>query len=552
MRFNFPFSWYNKFGTIPSTYKEAMSYEEQILWLCKHQDDLEKAFEEFQTTVSDLETLVNSFNSRINQNAIDIAGILDSIVTTISASSTDSNIPTAKSVYDFVTNYTPQGIITPLESTITLSSNLTLLNSGLYYTGNYVVRTTTGTIEPEEYVLMIPQDTLFYYDSTHDTFTLLYNYQQHIGDRWLNEMWYWYVDTSGVVPDTSHWEMIRYSATDSLDFPDDTHLPSSKAVVDYVSNYSQVFNEASLTNGAYFNLSVPTFIGTIISAPEVASNTSYVVFDLDEIKTTKFRVTGRCSNYVWFTTDINPLDTSFSPAIASLSNGGIGFTNEIVTITKTSSSNYVVFNFDQTDVTTPSVEVLETELDITQLINSSSNEYEVPSAKSVYQALQNASGIIPITEQTIRIWEMEQGIYKTFDNTALKYNGESGTEGVSLPNATFIVITNITSGSSVIGKLWESLSGTSKMYGSTTQASGTYNTLIYNKCENTDNKITSLSNSSTDTQYPSAKCVYDFGKYHVNGNANTTTPIYDIWCGTETEYNNLGSISTSTLYFIKE
>ena len=28
-------------------------------------------------------------------------------------------------------------------------------------------------------------------------------------------------------------------------------------------------------------------------------------------------------------------------------------------------------------------------------------------------------------------------------------------------------------------------------------------------CESTTNKVTSLSSSSTDTQYPSAKCVYD-------------------------------------------
>lgn len=36
--YNFPFrhfNWYNKFGTIPSEYREAMSYEEQILWLCE-------------------------------------------------------------------------------------------------------------------------------------------------------------------------------------------------------------------------------------------------------------------------------------------------------------------------------------------------------------------------------------------------------------------------------------------------------------------------------------------------------------------------------------
>ena len=35
-----PFNWYNKFGTIPSSYREAMSYEEQILWLCQQIENL--------------------------------------------------------------------------------------------------------------------------------------------------------------------------------------------------------------------------------------------------------------------------------------------------------------------------------------------------------------------------------------------------------------------------------------------------------------------------------------------------------------------------------
>ena len=36
----FPFNWYNKFGTLPSSYREAMSYEEQILWLCQQIENL--------------------------------------------------------------------------------------------------------------------------------------------------------------------------------------------------------------------------------------------------------------------------------------------------------------------------------------------------------------------------------------------------------------------------------------------------------------------------------------------------------------------------------
>ena len=38
-KFN-PFCWYNKFGTIPSEFREAMSYEEQILWLCQQIETL--------------------------------------------------------------------------------------------------------------------------------------------------------------------------------------------------------------------------------------------------------------------------------------------------------------------------------------------------------------------------------------------------------------------------------------------------------------------------------------------------------------------------------
>lgn len=34
------FNWYNKFGSIPSEFREAMSYEEQILWLCQQIDNL--------------------------------------------------------------------------------------------------------------------------------------------------------------------------------------------------------------------------------------------------------------------------------------------------------------------------------------------------------------------------------------------------------------------------------------------------------------------------------------------------------------------------------
>lgn len=44
----------------------------------------------------------------------------------------------------------------------------------------------------------------------------------------------------------------------------------------------------------------------------------------------------------------------------------------------------------------------------------------------------------------------------------------------------------------------------------TTESVNLGNWLASKNKEDTSNKVTSLSGSSTDTQYPSAKCVYDY------------------------------------------
>lgn len=51
------------------------------------------------------------------------------------------------------------------------------------------------------------------------------------------------------------------------------------------------------------------------------------------------------------------------------------------------------------------------------------------------------------------------------------------------------------------------------------------NTLLGNK-ENISNKVTSINSSSTDTQYPSAKCVYD-----LVGNLEAILEALDIGVG---------------------
>ena len=63
--------------------------------------------------------------------------------------------------------------------------------------------------------------------------------------------------------------------------------------------------------------------------------------------------------------------------------------------------------------------------------------------------------------------------------------------------------------------------------------------------EDSSNKVTSLSNSSTDTQYPSAKCVYDNVKDKVDGDG-----ISHIVKITQTDYDLLPSVDSTTLYVI--
>lgn len=371
MRFNFPFSWYNKFGTIPSTYKEAMSYEEQILWLCKHQEDLENQFTSFQTTVSDLATLVNTFDGRITENSGDIAELSfdlhllqNSIVQEITSSSTFSDIASAKSVYDFVTSYTPQGVVRTLDDDITLDSSLVLLGTGLYYSGNNEIKTTTGSIFQEE-TLMIPKNTLFYYDGTHNTFTLLYNEQTPIRDSWLKERWYWFQDTSGSLPDTSAWESKRYRADDNFNFyPSQSEIPTNYALSKVIPKLLQ---PSTLTTGSYFDIQGIAFQGDVINPPTASSNTAYCFFDISELTSLKFRVTGGCTNYTWFTTDIIPTDNVNQIHIETMSTQNTGYTNEIIEVTTNEDSNYVVFNFDNTDSVTPSVENFVIEVDVSTL-----------------------------------------------------------------------------------------------------------------------------------------------------------------------------------------
>lgn len=70
--FKTPFNWFNKFGTLPESYTEAMSYEEQIMWLCKEVKDNEDFIDEFREEFGKVDEVLTNLQEQINGNHRDI------------------------------------------------------------------------------------------------------------------------------------------------------------------------------------------------------------------------------------------------------------------------------------------------------------------------------------------------------------------------------------------------------------------------------------------------------------------------------------------------
>lgn len=64
--FRFPFNWYNKFGTIPSSYREAMSYEEQILWLCEQVKNIKEGSANYNYNLLENKPMINGITLQGN------------------------------------------------------------------------------------------------------------------------------------------------------------------------------------------------------------------------------------------------------------------------------------------------------------------------------------------------------------------------------------------------------------------------------------------------------------------------------------------------------
>ena len=186
-----------KYGIIPESYKIAMTYEEQLLWLCKHLEDIEAEFEEFKGTEGSLVELVRSFDGRITKNTEDIAELSEN-----------------------------QAVQT-LDSDLDVTNNLQLINSGVYYTGDYKVKAFNEDFQT--YMTLVPEKTLFAYYQDYNMIIPLYDYNQN---KSLKKFYEYDVDSNT-------WNLTNYEvSTEITSQSSDFDIPTGKAVYDFVQSQS--------------------------------------------------------------------------------------------------------------------------------------------------------------------------------------------------------------------------------------------------------------------------------------------------------------------------
>lgn len=162
-----------RFGTIPESYKLAMTYEEQLLWLCKYLEDMGTEIENIKIAINNIGVAVNALADNIEEINNDITDI-------------NQNHYLINILRDFISidDFADNNV------------------SGYYYTNIY--RILKGDLEHLTEIA-IPEDTLFFYDSENKYFKILSNrddiFSQYILYDALTETWeygeYRYTDYVG-------------------------------------------------------------------------------------------------------------------------------------------------------------------------------------------------------------------------------------------------------------------------------------------------------------------------------------------------------------------
>lgn len=140
---------------------------------------------------------------------------------------------------------------------------------------------------------------------------------------------------------------------------------------------------------------------------------------------------------------------------------------------------------------------------------SANTFYWMPGAQGWVPSLDTLiddNGLVKRLSTPVTIWDLDSGLYWVSAGAEVRYGG-----GTYFPSSGALLLVTVENSTVKRYFLFTSVGASNGiMNGTTTQNSGTLTYFtIDDECEVTANKVTSISSSSTNTQYPSAKAVYD-------------------------------------------
>ena len=176
------------------------------------------------------------------------------------------------------------------------------------------------------------------------------------------------------------------------------------------------------------------------------------------------------------------------------------------------------------------------------------------------------SGAEEITDSTIQAWLLDEGFYRIKTNSFASFYYDSG-HSDTIHNDCYLIVQNVedtdgdlinyfylfyppestidSSQSSYNGET-DLLVGWSVKKGNT--VTGARKTVKLGNMQLKSNLVTTINGSSTDTKYPSAKCVYD----NLATKTDSNNVVKSFWKGTQAQYDAILVKDATTLYLIEE
>lgn len=396
-----------------------------------------------------------------------------------------------------------------------------LTESGWYNTGDYVINWEGFQENP-----IMPNNTLFYYDITQEVLSFIPQTPDLVVGPGLLSVTFYFDELE------NKWTGNSYMVTDTINsYSSDYQIPTAGAV------YTQLqTKQNTLTAGT--NISISS--GTI-------SVTGDTIKDMPHIATLKNLDAGvyriKNTDSLEYIGQPNPVINVFGgDGIMCVTKAGDYTYCEIFLGHPSNGSSEIMFGYQKTSDSTGSLKTL-TLNDIktsafagTDGVNAGTiGLVPAPTASDVNKYLKSdgtwavtGGGIEELTSSTINIWELNAGFYKIKvgnSATALYYNS-SGSKTIHYD--TYLVVTDTESNDPDPIKYfylfyppWQQIDVTVTYPGygdfcvgwsvkfSNNTIYGDIKTVKLGNMQFKSNLVTSISASSTDSQYPSAKCVYD-------------------------------------------